>query len=153
MLKSEYNLTFAELQDIEAWMQMVEVVKDNFPGLKTEEDLKGYRETVIKNINRNTALCVKKSEEIVGVLLFSYNSHCLSCMAVHPDYRRSGIASVMVEKMISLFPKNIEIAVSTFRKEDKLGDAPRSLYKKYGFEEGELTVEFEYPHQRFVLKK
>lgn len=152
MLKSDYRLSFAKLNDIDAWMQMVEVVKDNFPGLKTEEELNDYRETVIKNIKRNTALCVKMNDEMVGLLLFSYKSQCLSCMAVHPEYRRNGIASAMIEKMISLFPQDIEISVSTFREDDKLGDAPRSLYKKFGFEERELIVEFEYPHQRFILK-
>jgi len=39
MLKFEYVLSYAELEDIESWMKMVEVVKDNFPGLKTEEEI------------------------------------------------------------------------------------------------------------------
>jgi len=153
MLNFEYVLSYAELEDIESWMKMVEVVKDNFPGLKTEEDTNGYREIVIRNIKRKTALCVKKNSETVGILIFSYNAQCLSCMAVHPEYRKNGIASAMVEKMLDLLPENIEISVSTFRENDNFGDAPRALYKKYGFEEGELTVEFGYPHQKFVLKK
>ena len=33
----------------------------------------------------------------------------------------------------------------------KRGIAPRKLYKKFGFEEGELIEEFGYPNQRFVL--
>lgn len=39
----------------------------------------------------------------------------------------------------------------TFRENDVKGTAPRKLYKKYGFEEGELIEEFGYPNQRFVL--
>lgn len=41
--------------------------------------------------------------------------------------------------------------MSTFRENDVKGIAPRKLYKKFGFEEGELIEEFEYPNQRFVL--
>lgn len=59
----------------------------------------------------------------------------------------------MIEKMLSLFPKDIDISVTTFREEDEKGRAPRPLYKKFGFKEDELTMEFEYPHQRFTLSR
>ena len=59
----------------------------------------------------------------------------------------------MVEKMISLFPSNMDISVTTFRKDDVKGIAPRQLYKKYGFEEDELVTEFDYPLQKFILHK
>jgi hypothetical protein len=55
--------------------------------------------------------------------------------------------------MISLFPSDVNISVTTFRKDDMKGIAPRSLYKKYGFEEDELVIEFEYPHQKFILHR
>lgn len=83
MLNGKYSLCFAELKDIESWMKMIEMVKDNFPPLVTNEGMDSYRQTVIKNINRETALCVKYGSEIVGVMIFSYSSRCLSCMAVH----------------------------------------------------------------------
>ena len=44
-----------------------------------------------------------------------------------------------------------EITVSTFRENDEKGIAPRALYKKFGFQEGEMTEEFGYPNQVFVL--
>ena len=69
---------------------MVYIVRNNFPGLETSEKMEEYRQTVIKNIKRNTALCMKYEGEVVGILLFSYNSKCLSCMAVHPNHRRNG---------------------------------------------------------------
>lgn len=151
MLKVGYSLSFAELQDIDFWIKMIEIVRDNFPGLETAEKMDGYRQTVIKNINRKTALCVKHAKDIVGIMLFSYHSQCLSCMAVHPDHRRKGIASAMIEKMISLFPDNMDISVTTFREGDIKGIAPRALYKKYGFQEDEFVIEFEYPEQKLVL--
>lgn len=74
-------------------------------------------------------------------------------MAVHPSHRRKGIASAMIEKMLSLFPNEVDITVTTFREDDIKGIAPRALYKKYGFEEDELVTEFDYPNQKFVLHR
>ena len=118
------EVCFATELDIDSWMEMVTSIKDNFPGLETSEQMKGYRETVLKNIRRDTALCVKEDTKVVGILIFSYKGSCLSCMAVHPDYRRLGLASRLVEKMLSLFPSDQELSVSTFREEDLKGDAP-----------------------------
>jgi ribosomal protein S18 acetylase RimI-like enzyme len=148
-----FKLKMAELSDLHAWMEMIEIVKNNFPHLDTEKEINDYKQTVIKNINRNSAICVKYEKRLVGLLIFSYNQKCISCMAVHPGYRRKGIASAMIEKMISLLPQNEDIWVITFRAEDQKGIAPRSLYKKFGFDEGELLIEREYPHQKFILHR
>ena len=45
----------------------------------------------------------------------------------------------------------VVITVSTFRENDDKGKAPRALYRKFGFQEGELTEEFGHPTQVFVL--
>jgi GNAT superfamily N-acetyltransferase len=148
-METPYILQFAAPEDVEGWMDMVDAVKDNFPGLVIDE----YRQTLEKNIGRQTALCVKCHGQIVGVLLFSIKNRCLSCMAVHPLHRKKGVGSALVEKMISLFPAGMDIWVSTFREGDPWGDAPRALYKKYGFVEDDLTIEFGYPNQKFVLKR
>jgi ribosomal protein S18 acetylase RimI-like enzyme len=139
------------MNDIDSWIKMIDIVSDNFPGLDTTEKMECYRQNVVKNIKRKTALCAKYEGDIVGVMIFSYNSKCLSCMAVHPNHRRKGIASAMIERMLSLFPNNTDITVTTFRSDDIKGIAPRPLYKKYGFEEDELVTEFDYPHQKFIL--
>jgi ribosomal protein S18 acetylase RimI-like enzyme len=151
MLDEKYSLCYAEMTDIDSWIKTVDIVKEEFPGLETSEKMDGYRQSVIKNIKRKTALCVKYASEIVGVMLFSYNSKCISCMAVHPKHRRKGIAAAMIEKMISLFDKDTDISVTTFREDDMKGIAPRALYKEYGFKEDELVTEFNYPQQKFIL--
>lgn len=153
MLRKGYLLEFAKIEDINSWIKMVYIVRNNFPGLETSERMEEYRQTAIKNMKRNTALCMKYEGEVVGILLFSYNSKCLSCMAVHPNYRRKGIGSALIEKMIASLPNNVDISVTTFRKDDIKGIAPRQLYKKYGFEEDELVTEFDYPLQKFILHK
>lgn len=152
-MSEKYAIQFAELPDLDSWMKMIEIVRTNFPGLETTEQMESYKQTVIKNMNRYTAICAKYDNEIVGVLLFSYNAKCLSCMAVHPNHRRKGIATAMMEKMLSLFAKDVDIWVTTFRKEDEKGLEPRPLYKKFGFVEDELVEEFNYPHQKFVLHR
>lgn len=153
MLNDNYILDFADINDIGPWMKMVRKVKDNFPGLDTDVEVAEYRKTVIKNMKRKTALCVKFKDEIVGLMLFSYNSKCLSCMAVHPDHRRRGISSAMIDKMLLLMPADMDISVTTYREGDSKGIAARALYKKYGFIEDELVTEFGYPNQRFILKR
>lgn len=153
MLTEKYLLCYTEMKDINSWIQMVNIVRDNFPGLETIEKMADYRQTVIKNIKRKTAICVKYENNVVGVMLFSYKSKCLSCMAVHPNHRRKGIASAMIEKMLSLFPNNTDITVTTFRADDIKGNEPRRLYKKYGFEEDEFATEFDYSLQKFILYK
>ena len=77
----------------------------------------------------------------------------LSCMAVHPEHRRNGIASAMIKKMLSILPFNKDVWVTTFREGDDKGVSPRALYKKMGFVEDELTMDFDYPHQKFVLRR
>ena len=69
----------------------------------------------------------------------------------HPAYRKQGIASLLLERALSELDRHKKITVSTFRKNDGKGIAPRALYKKFGFEEAELTEEFGYPNQVFVL--
>lgn len=148
---NKYNIQFAQVQDIDSWMKMIKIVRNNFPGLKTSDELENYRQTVIKNMNRQTAICAKYADEVIGVLIFSYNAKCLSCMAIHPDHKRQGIASAMIKKMIDLFPNDVDISVTTFREGDIKGIAPRQLYKKFGFIEDKLVEEFNYPHQKFIL--
>lgn len=152
-MDKKLQLKMAELSDLGPWMELVEVVKHNFPGLDTDKEINDYKQVVIKNINRNSAICVKHKDKVVGVLIFSYNQKCLSCMAVHPEYRQRGIGAAMVEKMLCLLPEGEDIWVITFREDDEKGIAPRALYKKFGFVEDELLIDRNYPHQKFILHR
>lgn len=146
------QVSFGSPDDIESWMNLVRQVRWNFPGLETEMALDEYRQTVLKFMGKKQALCTKNGEEITGVLLFSRNRNMICCLAVSPEQRRNGIASKLLEKALDELDRNRDITVSTFREDDEKGVAPRALYRKYGFREAELTVEFGYPNQVFVLK-
>lgn len=141
-------ICYAVPQDMPAWLALVDTVADSFPGL----DIADYTETLRKNIARKTALCAKCDGTLAGILLFSTEDRTLSCMAVHPVYRRRGIASALITEMLRCMPDG-DIFVTTFRKEDPKGTAPRALYQKLGFVSDALLTEFEYPVQRFVLHR
>jgi ADP-ribose pyrophosphatase YjhB (NUDIX family)/ribosomal protein S18 acetylase RimI-like enzyme len=152
-MKDKYTLKFGEIGDLSSWMELVTLVRFNFPGLECDKEIENHKQTVIKSINRKSAICVKKDNVVVGVLIFSFNRNEIGCMAVHPEHRRNGIATAMVEKVLSVLPFDKDVAVNTFREGDDKGCSPRTLYKKFGFTEDELNMEFGYPHQRFVLRR
>ncbi len=145
------EVLFGTLSDIDSWMELVNTVSRNFPGLETAEKIAEHRQTVLKFINKRQALCIKNGINIVGVLLFSKRLNMICCLAVAPDHRKKGIASALLEKAINELDRERDIIVSTFRENDIKGIAPRALYKKYGFIEDELIEEFGYPNQRFIL--
>ena len=97
------------------------------------------------------AVCVKEEKEIVGVMLFSRGHNSICCLAVAPAYRRRGIAAMLMDEALANLDRTKDITVSTFRADDEKGLAPRALYEKYGFVADELTEEFDYPNQKFVL--
>ncbi len=146
------DAVFGESSCINSWMQLVRKVSRSFPGLETEECIAEHKQTVLKFMAKKQALCVKKDGKIVGVLLFSRSRNMICCLAVDPEYRKQGLASILLRKALDELDESREIFVSTFRENDEKGIAPRALYKKFGFQEGELTEEFEYPNQVFVLR-
>ncbi len=144
---------FASTENLESWMSLAEIVRKGFPGLERESQMEDYRNTVLKNMERNTAICTLDGRTVVGILLFSKKNNGISCMAVHPEYRRKGIATGMVERMIPELDAAREITVTTFREEDEKGEAPRAFYRRMGFVPGELEIAQGYPVQKFVYNR
>ncbi len=142
---------FGDSSMIDSWMQLVRKASWNFPGLETEERLNEHKQTVLKFMNKKQALCVISRKTVVGVLLLSRSRNMICCLAVDPEHRKQGIASTLLRKALDELDRSREITVSTFRENDDKGIAPRALYKKFGFQESEMTEEFGYPNQVFVL--
>lgn len=138
-------------EDIDKWMGLVVRIRSSLPGLETQEALDEHRATVLRFMEKRQAICVKEEGEIAGVLLFSRGHNMICCLAVAPEYRRRGAASMLMDEALAGLDRTREISVSTFRAEDEKGLAPRVLYEKYGFVEGELIEEFGYPNQKYVL--
>ena len=145
------QLFYGVPEDIEKWMSLVSQVRSGFPGLETQEKLSEHRAAVLKFMRNRQAVCVKEEKEIVGVMLFSRGHNSICCLAVAPAYRRRGIAAMLMDEALANLDRTKDITVSTFRADDEKGLAPRALYEKYGFVADELTEEFDYPNQKFVL--
>jgi len=145
------EILFGTAADIDPWMDLVQTVRWNFPGLETGAGMEEHKQTVLRFMEKRQALCAKHRGKVAGVLLFSRSQNMICCLAVAPGYRRQGIATGLLKKALTELDRSREITVSTFRKEDEKGTAPRALYKKFGFEEGALIEEFGYPSQRFIL--
>lgn len=137
--------------DINAWMTLVTRVRDNFPGLETDEGLDDYRQTTLRFMAEGRALCVKDENELQGVLLFSKKRNMICCLAVAPEARRRGIASRLLETALNALDPRRPVTVTTFRAEDAKGAAPRALYQSFGFRPTQLVEEFGYPNQVFIL--
>lgn len=138
-------------EDIENWMEFVKQISGNFPGLELQENLDEYKASVLKFMGKRQAICVKIGGEIIGIMLFSRGHNMICCLGVSPDYRRRGVASMLMNEALQNLDKTREISVCTFRADDEKGTAPRALYEKYGFIEDALVVEMGYPNQKYIL--
>lgn len=135
-----------------SWMNLMEILRDDFPGLETEKQWEDYQNTVRRMMEDGRAVCALHQNLVVGFLLFSKKSQKLCQLAVHPEFRRLGIASAMLERMLQAFDTKQEIVVETFREGDAKGIAARAFYKAKGFAEGALCTFEGYPLQEMILK-
>ena len=139
--------------EIEQWMRLVNRVKENFPGLETQEALDAHRDTVLDFMRKKSAIRAKERERIVGALLFSRELHMLCFLAVDAEYRRQHIAEKMVSRMLARMDPGKEVTVTTYREGVPEGEAARAFYKRLGFVAGRLAEAFGSPVQEFVLKR
>lgn len=147
------NVELGKACDIDGWMNLVNQVKDSFPGLETREALEEHRRTVLDFMSRDAAICAKINGRVVGTLLFSREDHMLCFLAVDRACRRQHIAEKMVAYMLTLMDPEKDVVVTTYREGAPEGAAARAFYKRLGFVEGRLTEEFGSPVQEFVLKR
>lgn len=141
------KIRIAEIEDLEKWIDLVKREQEYFPGLEIKE----YESIVKKFIQNKEAICVEKDKKIIGSLLFSKKEKELCFLVVDKNYRKQHLGKKMIEMMLENFESNDRIKVSTYREEDEKGKNTRLFYKKLGFIEGELSIEFNYPVQVFYL--
>ena len=95
------QLFYGVPEDIENWMSLVTQVRWNFPGLETQEKLNEHRATVFKFMDKRQAICIKDENEIAGVMLFSRGHNMICYLAVSPEYRRRGVASILMDEVLT----------------------------------------------------
>lgn len=76
----------------------------------------------------------------------------LAFLAVHPNYRKMGVAKRLIEKMTGWFDSGDVISVITFREGDPKGIAARACYHACGFTDAEKMTVFDYPCQKLILQ-
>ena len=129
-------------------LSMMELVKDDFAGYKEKE----FLEAVCNAINNDEAVMEEKDGVIVGLLMCSKKEKELSFLAVHPEYRKNGIAKRLIEKMTEWFIVGDIISVVTFQEGDPKGIPARACYHSCGFVDDEKLTVFDYPCQKMILK-
>ncbi len=134
-------------------MNLVNSVKESFPGLETKEALAEHRNTVLEFMDKGCAICAMTDNRIVGTLLFSKENNVLCFLAVDAEYRRQHVAEKMFSYMLTFMDSEKDITVTTYRADVPEGIPARMFYKRMGFAEGKLTEEFGSPVQEFVLKR
>lgn len=152
--KVRVEIKLGNESDIDSWMNLVKKVKDDFPGLETAEDLSEHRNTVLDFMSKDSAICARSQDKVIGALLFSKSDNMLCFLAVEPEYRRQHIAEKMVSYMLTfMVDSGSNVFVTTYRDGVPEGMAARAFYKRLGFTEGKLTEEFGSPVQEFILKR
>ena len=76
------HLEYGNSEDIVSWMELVNHVSWNFPGLETSDKIEEHKNTVLRFMGRKEALCAKEDGKIVGVLLFSAKRNKICCLAI-----------------------------------------------------------------------
>lgn len=120
---------YGTAREITAWMQLVRLLRAGFPGLETEAALEEHRQTVLRFMEKGHAIGVREGEALAGVMLISTRLNMLCCLGVHPDFRRKGVASLLMAEALKRLDNQREITVTTYRREDPKGRRPGDFMK------------------------
>ena len=129
-------------------LSLMELVKDDFAGYKEKE----FLEAVYNAVSNDEAIMEEKDGRIAGLIMCSKKEKELTILAVHPEYRKNGVAKRLIEKMTEWFTVGDIISVVTFQEGDPKGIPARACYHSCGFVDDEKLTVFDYPCQKMILK-
>ena len=129
-------------------LSMMELVKDDFAGYREQE----FLEAVYKAIDHDEAIMEEEDGRIAGLLMCSRKEKELTFLAVHPEFRKKGVAKRLIGKMTEWFTTGDTIFVVTFQEEDPKGTPARACYHSCGFVDAEKLTVFDYPCQKMLLQ-
>ncbi len=140
-------IRFAKPEDIPAWIGLVRLVIDGYPYLNEAEHVEALKAGIAKR----QVLILTDADTAVGGMMFSYDTGDIGFFGVHPLYRKKGIAKLFFERLLVELNGKEKISITTYRAGDKADTGHRAEFKKMGFADAELLVEFGYPTQKLVL--
>lgn len=141
------EISYAAPADIPGWMDFITLVIGGFPCL----DESSHLERLKQSVQRRQALIMRDGFTVIGAAAFSERAGKVDFLAVHPQYRRYGVAEVFLDFLTRGPLAGRKVSITTFRQGDKADTGQREEYKRLGFAEAELLTEFGYPAQRLVL--
>lgn len=141
------EISYAVPADLPDWMQFTALVAGGFPFL----DENSHQERLRQSIRQRQALIMRDGPAMIGGAAFSRQTGRIDFLAVHPQYRRYGVAKALLDFMMCSLSAGREISITTFREGDRADPGQREEYQRLGFAGSELLTEFGYPTQRLVL--
>ncbi len=163
------NIKFATPADVDDWMELVSLTVDGYPCLDKDDYIANLHQYIADKkalILREGAASAQPNRNVaaelppwdgrgryhmaIGVMGFSPDTGSIDFLAVHPQYRHLGITRLFLDKLTDELLFGKEITLTTYRAGDKADTGWREEYRRLGFTERELLVEYGYPTQRFV---
>lgn len=141
------GIAYASMADLPDWLPFISLVVDGLPCLEEASHL----EQVRRHIDRGQALVMRDGAAIIGAAAFTGATGSIDLLAVHPQYRRRGVARALLDFMRRSPLAGREVSIVTFREGDRADTGQRAEYKKLGFADSELLTAFGYPAQRLIL--
>lgn len=128
--------------DVPAWMALAAEVEPYFGPMVGDP---GYRNSLLKNIERGTAFCVREQDgppktPLMGGLLLAPHppKYEIAWLAVAARWRRRGIGRMLLQAVLDQINAPAEIVLITFAPSERDGHPARSLYESFGFRASEL---------------
>lgn len=141
-------IRYAVKSDESQILSMMELVKDDFAGYKEKE----FLEAVHNAVSNEEAIVETEDGRIAGLLMGSKKEKELIFLAVHPKYRKRGVAERLISEMSRWFTAGDIIEVITFQDGDPKGIPARACYHACGFTDDEKLTVFDYPCQKLILR-
>ncbi len=128
----------ATMDDLKGWLALASEVEYLFgPMVKDPK----FIQALEKNINQNSAFCVRENDglagsRLLGGILFSSSNapkYKIGWLSVSSQTRNRGIATALVGHVLRLITVPSEVVVTTFGDDIPDGQPARMLYQKFGF--------------------
>ena len=138
------QIALAQPVDIPAWLALAAEVEPLFGPMVADP---GFHAALERNIQRQTAFCIREQESAPGVplmggLLFSPTHaphYTIGWLAVVQRWQRQGVAQMLVEHCVRLIQPPAELSVVTFGADNLAGSLARRFYERMGFQAAEAA--------------
>jgi len=139
--KNTMKVFIAQPEDFQSWLRLAAEVEYLFGPMVNEP---GFHRALCKNIERETAFCIREDDGPAGVpllggLLFSPKPpiYTIGWLAVAQRIRRRGLGRLLLGHAAHLVHPPAEMVVTTFGPDSRYGQPARRFYESMGFHPAE----------------